>query len=81
MSDTPEKKVSGLRVVIDRGTCIGTGACVNAAPEVFRLDDRQTVTFTDAPPDIDQERLVDACQFCPVDALQAFDADGKQLAP
>lgn len=66
-----EKRVAGHTVKIDRDSCIGTGACVKAAPEVFALDDRQVVTFTGGAPEIEAERVVDACRACPVFALEA----------
>lgn len=66
-----EKRVAGLTVKIDRDSCIGTGACVHAAPEVFVLDDRQVATFTEGSPEIEAERVVDACGSCPVFALEA----------
>lgn len=81
MSNFQEKKISGLTVKIDRDTCIGTGSCSTIAPEVFELDDRQIITFTQDSPDIDRERLVEACQVCPVEALFAIDEKGEQLAP
>lgn len=81
MSDPFERKIGEITVRIHRGSCIGTGACVNAAPEVFRLDSRQTVSFTEEPEAIPSERLVDACQYCPVDALEAIGPDGEKLAP
>jgi len=68
-----ERKVSGWTVRIDRDECIGTGACVKLAPEVFELDDRQVVTFVPEPEDIEAERLVDACESCPVYALEALE--------
>lgn len=72
-----EKRVAGLTVRIDRDSCIGTGACVKAAPELFVLDDRQVVTFVptpDAEPEIDPERVRDACAACPVFALEAVES-------
>ncbi len=80
MSDIRDKKISGLTVRIIRERCIGTGSCTHVAPEVFVLDSTQTVEFTsDSPPDIDRERLIDACDVCPVDALDIFDEDGNSL--
>lgn len=72
-AETLERRISGLVVRIDRDACIGSGACVKAAPEVFVLDDRQIVTFTEDPADISPERLRDACQSCPVFALEVED--------
>ena len=81
MSEAPERKIGGVTVRILRDGCISTGACVKAAPEVFVLDSRQVVTFVEPAAEIEPDRLIDACQFCPVDALEAFDEEGEQLAP
>ena len=82
MGDVPESKIGDITVRIHRNGCISTGACVKAAPEVFRLDSRQVVSFVDEPDTgIDEDRLVDACQFCPVGALEAVASDGEKLAP
>ena len=71
MEETQEREVSDLTVSIDRSLCIGSGNCVNLAPEVFVIDEENLVTFTDEPEDIDQDRLQEACMICPVDALAA----------
>lgn len=69
---TEETTIAGRTVRILRDGCIGTGACVKAAPEVFALDDRQVATFVPGAEDaeIDAERLEDACRSCPVFALE-----------
>jgi ferredoxin len=69
--DTLERRLSGLRVQIDRTSCIGSGSCTRVAPEVFELDSSLLVTFRPDAPDIPSERLVEACGVCPVDALRA----------
>ena len=71
MEGIQEREVSNLTVSIDRSLCIGSGNCVNLAPEVFVIDEENLVTFTDEPEDIDQDRLKEACMICPVDALTA----------
>lgn len=81
MEDIQERRVSGLNVQIDRGLCIGSGNCVNLAPEVFVIDEDNLVTFTDDPDDIEQDRLKEACLICPVDALAATNKEGEQVAP
>jgi ferredoxin len=81
MRDVPERKIGTLTVRIQRDGCISTGACVKAAPEVFRLDSRQLVTFVEPAAEVDPDRLIDACQFCPVGALEAVDESGERLAP
>ena len=72
--------ISDKNVRIDRALCIGSGSCVNLAPEDFELDSSSIVTFTDDPPDIESDRLVEACELCPVDALIVTDEEG-QIVP
>jgi len=75
-----ERKVHGLRVVIDRGLCVGFADCLEGAPEAFTLDGEGIVVFTE-PERVDRERLVSACDACPVDALTVFDESGSQIVP
>ncbi len=81
MSEVEEQEISGLTVRIERESCIATGACCKLAPEVFELDDRQIVSFAPDPPDVERERLIEACQVCPVEALSVIDEDGGVLVP
>lgn len=76
-----EQTFDGLRIHIDRTRCIGTGNCVNVAPEVVELGADQIVTFCDDAHAVAHVRMVQACRVCPVDALSAYDEDGNQLAP
>lgn len=75
-----ERTISGVNVEIDRSLCIGSGNCVNVAPEIFEIDDENLVRFTEETPDIDRDRLVEACSLCPVDALKV-EEDGEQIVP
>jgi len=81
MDSSPERTISGLTIRIDRGLCIGSGNCVNLAPEIFEIDAENIVAFQDETPDIDTSRLVDSCAICPVDALIVEDEDGEQVHP
>lgn len=76
-----ERRVAGLTVRIDRLLCVGFGDCIGEAPESFELDDEGIVAFKQGPDAAERERLVRACDACPVDALTVLDEDGKQLAP
>ena len=80
MSDFDERIVGGLRVRIDRTLCVGFGDCVTEAPEAFVLDDTGTAVFV-TPELVDRERLLRACDVCPVDAITVWDGDGQQLVP
>jgi ferredoxin len=77
----PQRTISGLTIEIDEAMCIGSGNCVNVAPEIFVISEDNIVAFKDETPDIEQDRLVESCAVCPVDALIAKDDDGEQIVP
>lgn len=80
MSDFEERQVGSLRIRIDRTLCVGFGDCVTEAPEAFVLDDSGTAVFVD-PGTVERERLLRACDVCPVDAITVWDESGAQLVP
>jgi ferredoxin len=75
-----EREISGLTVEIDRSLCIGSGSCTGLAAEIFEIDEQNLVRFQEETPDIDPERLKEACAICPVDALRVTDG-GEQVVP
>lgn len=78
--DTIERRVGDLTVRIDRLLCVGFADCLDEAPGAFVLDDEGIVAFAD--PDLPpRERLLRACEACPVDALSVLDASGRQIVP
>ena len=80
IDDSSEAHVHGLRILIDRTLCVGFGDCVEAAPEAFRLDDETVAVFVD-PAGVERDRLIAACDACPVDAITVWDAAGRQIVP
>ena len=80
MSDVEDRQVGGLLVRIDRTLCVGFGDCVTAAAEAFRLADDGVVVFVE-PERVEQPRLLEACDACPVDALTVWDRSGRQIVP
>jgi ferredoxin len=80
MDELTERVVHGLVVRIDRTLCVGFGDCVEEAGEAFRLDEEGIVVFVD-PERVTRERVLRACDACPVDALTVTDAEGRQLVP
>lgn len=80
MSRLAERVVHGLRVVIDRDQCVGFGDCAKEAPDGFKLDDETIAVFV-TPENVERERLLRACDACPVDAITVYDAAGKQIVP
>lgn len=81
MEDFVERKIGDLTVRIDRLRCISSSNCMELAPEVFEYDEEKICAFKQSPGPIERERLIEACDICPVDALLVFDASGKQLVP
>ncbi|HEX9282304.1 MAG TPA: ferredoxin [Gemmatimonadales bacterium] len=80
MSRLDERMVHGLRVVIDRDQCVGFGDCVKEAPEGFKLDEDTVAVFV-TPDAVERERLLRACDACPVDAITVYDESGQQIVP
>ena len=82
MGERRKREFGDLTVRIERDICIGSENCVSLAPEVFRLDDEQIVDFVDTEaPDVERERLIEACDLCPVDALVVIDETGTRVVP
>lgn len=80
MSDSStERTIGSLKIRIDRLLCVGFGDCVDVAPDVFALAEDGIVTFTTCADASDRDRLIRACDVCPVDALNVFDEHGMQL--
>lgn len=81
MAEETERTIGELTVRIDRLLCVGFGDCIEVAPEVFEFDDEGICVFTSDAPAIEEERLIQSCDICPVDALSVFSADGEQIVP
>lgn len=82
MSEVREQTFGNLTLRILRDRCIGTGACSKVVPEVLDFDDQQIIAFTDdAPETVERERLYEACEVCPVEALELVDDAGRAVAP
>ena len=79
MSDFEERNVGDLRVRIDRTLCVGFGDCVAEAPEAFVLDEAGVAVFV-KPEAVERERLLRACDACPVDAITVWNTEG-QIVP
>jgi len=81
MTDFAERKIGALTVRIDRDACMANESCVALAGEVFALDDDRICTFADPLREIERERLLEACQTCPVQALIVVDESGDEIVP
>lgn len=64
-----------IHIEVDRDLCIGSGDCIEAAPEVFDLDDEGKATVLD-PDGAPLDEIVEAARNCPVTAIFVRDEDG-----
>jgi ferredoxin len=57
-----------IRVEVDRGLCIGSGDCVDTAPDVFQLDDEDKAVVVN-PDGAPLDDVIAAAGNCPVAAI------------
>lgn len=72
-------EVSGtnrIRIDVDRELCIGSGDCVDSAPDVFQLDDEGKAVVVD-PDGAPVDDIVDAARNCPVTAISVTGEEGE----
>jgi ferredoxin len=81
MSKIVEKKIGELTVRIDRELCIGSGNCVKVAPDLFELDEEVICAFAPTADSTPPEKIIDACEVCPVQALFVLDKNGREIVP
>jgi ferredoxin len=65
-----------IRIEVDRGLCIGSGDCVDTAPEVFELDSEDKARVID-PDGADTDRVIEAAGNCPVTAIFVYGESGE----
>lgn len=81
MQESAERRVGDLTIRIDRLVCVGFGDCIEVAPDAFEFDAEGIVAVRVTADAVERERLLKACDICPVDALSVLDADGNQIVP
>jgi ferredoxin len=69
-----------MKVIIDRDLCRGIGNCVAMAPGVFNLDKENKAVATHIE-DISPEKIQEAAESCPLDAIILQDDEGEQIYP
>ncbi len=64
-----------IAIRVDRALCIGSGDCVDTAPDVFQLDheDKAVVVDPDGAP---TDEILEAAGNCPVTAIFVVGEDG-----
>ncbi|MEU6076601.1 ferredoxin [Micromonospora sp. NPDC047074] len=70
---------AGWRLTVDSGRCVSSGFCAGSAPDHFKLDDVSRPLADLVAPD---EAVVEAANYCPVEAILVSDArTGTRIAP
>jgi ferredoxin len=70
-----------MKITVDRAKCEGYGKCVQAAPKVFKLDEKFISVVLDPKGDSD-EKIVLAAKVCPTKAIiLEEEGTGKKIFP
>ncbi len=69
---SPENRIE---IVVDRALCIGSGDCVDTAPDVFQLDDEDKAVVVD-PDGAPLDDVLQAAANCPVTAIAVIGESG-----
>ena len=64
-----------IQITVDRALCIGSGDCVDTAPDVFQLDAEDKAVVVD-PDGASVDDVVTAAGNCPVSAIFVVGEDG-----
>ena len=60
-----------MKVVVDYDLCEANATCQQAAPEIFRVEDDDTLTvLVEAPDDALRAKLKEAVRLCPRQAIR-----------
>ena len=64
-----------IEITVDRALCIGSGDCVDSAPNVFQLDEEDKAVVVD-PDGASVDEVIQAAGNCPVSAIFVIGEDG-----
>jgi ferredoxin len=64
-----------IEVTVDRSLCIGSGDCVDTAPDVFQLDEEDKAVVVD-PDGASLDDVLTAAGNCPVSAIFVIGEEG-----
>ena len=67
--------VNRVEITVDRALCIGSGDCVDTAPDVFQLDEEDKAVVVD-PDGASVDDVLEAARNCPVSAIFVASEDG-----
>jgi ferredoxin len=64
-----------IEITVDRALCIGSGDCVDTAPNVFQLDEEDKAVVVD-PDGASVDEVLEAASNCPVSAIFVVGEEG-----
>ena len=64
-----------IAIEVDRALCIGSGDCVDTAPDVFQLDEEDKAVVVD-PDGAETDTVLEAAGNCPVTAIFVAGEEG-----
>ena len=66
-----------LKIMVDRDLCSGYALCLDAAPEIFDVDDRDIAVVIGTPEQIEAQReaVERAVKLCPLSAITLEESD------
>ena len=64
-----------IEITVDRALCIGSGDCVDTAPNVFQLDEEDKAVVVD-PDGASVDDVIEAAGNCPVSAIFVVGEEG-----
>jgi ferredoxin len=64
-----------IHITVDRALCIGSGDCVDTAPNVFELDAEDKAVVVD-PDGASVDEVIQAAGNCPVSAIFVVGEEG-----
>ena len=64
-----------IEITVDRALCIGSGDCVDTAPNVFQLDEEDKAVVVD-PDGASVDEVIEAAGNCPVSAIFVVGEEG-----
>jgi len=69
-----------MNITVDAKKCDGHEKCVQAAPKVFKMNERFISEVSNPKGDTDEKILL-AAKICPTKAITLVDDSGKQVFP
>ncbi|MDQ3587629.1 MAG: ferredoxin [Actinomycetota bacterium] len=70
---SPQNRIA---IQVDRALCIGSGDCVDSAPDVFELDSEDKAVVID-PDRASTDEVLEAAGNCPVTAIFVVGEEGE----